>query len=81
MTLQGGKKNKDAILTEDVMQQAMQRHRNIKTKDLPDIMAPEYNDDSWFKTRVMKNEIKDQLPGRFGYPGTMTKYVPHRRKR
>ena len=79
-SFKGGKKNKDAIVSEDVMHIAMQKFRNIRKSAMPDITAPEYNEDSWFKTRAMKNEIKDQLPGRFGYPKTMSQYVPHRRK-
>eukprot|EP00210_Caulerpa_lentillifera_P006554 g6259.t1 len=76
----GGKNNKDAIVSEDMMRQAMLRFRNVKTSNGPDIMDPEYDEETWFKTRTIKNEIKDQLPGRFGYPRFMSKSSSHRRK-
>lgn len=62
------------------MQQTMSRFRNLKSSKMIDILAPEYDEETWFKTRTIKNQIKDQLPGRFGYPRSMTKSNQHRRK-
>lgn len=60
---------------------AMQRYRNTKTTKIPDVFAPDYDEDAWFKTRVVKNAIRDQLPGRFGYPKGRANFVAQRKKR
>ncbi|GMH45041.1 hypothetical protein BSKO_12998 [Bryopsis sp. KO-2023] len=61
----GGKRNKDPILSEDVMNQRLKTFTAPrKEKKMMDAFAPEYGTDTWHKMTVAKQGIKDLLPNR-----------------